>query len=167
MNNLHLTHVPVAKTGMLIRRPVTNVFAAFIDPTVTTKFWFTRSSGRLEIGKPVTWEWEMYGASTQVFAKIIEPNKRIVVEWDGYTGRTTVEWKFAPLESDATFVSITESGWTGTGDELVEYVSNSGQGFTWTLAGAKAWLEHGIQLNLVADRFPKGPAEPYPDEVPS
>jgi hypothetical protein len=24
------------------------------------------------------------------------------------------------------------------------------------LAGLKAWLEHGIELNLVADRFPEG-----------
>jgi hypothetical protein len=30
------------------------------------------------------------------------------------------------------------------------------QGFSLTLAGAKAWLEHGIQLSLVADRYPKG-----------
>jgi hypothetical protein len=31
------------------------------------------------------------------------------------------------------------------------------------LAGLKAWLEHGVQLNLVADRFPNGPADPYPE----
>jgi len=35
-------------TGMLIRRPVAEVFEAFIDPDITTQFWFTRSSGRLE-----------------------------------------------------------------------------------------------------------------------
>jgi uncharacterized protein YndB with AHSA1/START domain len=167
MNALHLTHVPVAKTGMLIRRPVAEVFAAFIDPAVTTKFWFTKSSGRLEVGQPVTWEWEMYGASTQVIPKVVEPNKRIVIEWDAYCGRTTVEWKFAPHGALTTFVSIAESGWTSTGDDLVQHVLNSALGFTWTLAGLKAWLEHSVQLNLVADRFPKGPDEPYPDEVPA
>jgi uncharacterized protein YndB with AHSA1/START domain len=164
MNNLELKQVPVAKTGMLIRRPVAEVFAAFIDPAITTKFWFTKSSGRLEAGQQVKWEWEMYGASTQVTAKVIEPNKRIVIEWDGYSGRTSVEWKFASQEDNTTFVSITESGWTGDGDDLVEYVSNSTQGFTWTLAGLKAFLEHNVRLNLVADRFPKGPEEPYPDQ---
>jgi hypothetical protein len=61
-------------------------------------------------------------------------------------------------------VSITESGWTGTGDELVEYATTATQGFTWTLAGLKALLEHNVRLNLVADRFPRGPGEPYPDE---
>jgi uncharacterized protein YndB with AHSA1/START domain len=164
MDNLNLTRVPVAKTGMLIRRPVAEVFEAFIDPRVTTKFWFTKSSGRLEVGKQVKWEWEMYGASTRVTAEVIEPNKRIVIEWDGYSGRTTVEWKFAPKTEGTTFVSVTESGWTGDGDELVKYATNSTQGFTWTLAGLKALLEHNVRLNLVADRFPKGLGEPYPGE---
>jgi uncharacterized protein YndB with AHSA1/START domain len=164
MSNLQLNNVPVAKTGMLIRRPVADVFAAFIDPNITTQFWFTKSSGRLEAGKMVKWEWEMYGASTQVTAKTIEPNRRIVIEWQGYSGPTTVEWKFAPMTKDTTFVSITESGFTGSGDDVVNYAINSGQGFTWTLAGLKAFLEHNIKLNLVADRFPNGPGEPYPDQ---
>lgn len=165
MNKLQLEHAPVAKTGMLIRRPVAEVFEAFIDPNITAKFWFTKGSGRLEVGKPVTWAWEMYGASTQVIAKVIEPNKRIVIEWDGYSGRNTVEWKFAShKEGGATFVSITESGWTGSGDELVQYALDSTGGFTWTLAGLKALLEHNVRLNLVVDRFPNGPGDPYPDE---
>jgi uncharacterized protein YndB with AHSA1/START domain len=106
----------------------------------------------------------MYDVSTQVTAKIIEPHKRIVIEWQGYSGLTTVEWKFAPQKDGTTFVSITESGFKGDGDELVKYVTNSTQGFTWTLAGLKGLLEHNLRLNLVADRFPKGPEEPYPDE---
>jgi uncharacterized protein YndB with AHSA1/START domain len=105
----------------------------------------------------------MYGASNQVTAKVIEPSKRILIEWNGYSGRTTVEWKFTSRKDGATFVSITESGWTGNGDDLVKYATNSTQGFTWILAGLKALLEHNVRLNLVADRFPNGPAEPYPD----
>jgi uncharacterized protein YndB with AHSA1/START domain len=163
MSNLPFTQPPTASTGMWIRRPVEDVFTAFIDPEVTTHFWFTKSSGRLEPGRQVKWEWEMYGASTQVLVKVIEPNRRIVIEWDGYSGRTTVEWKFAPLNA-GTFVSITESGWTGNADKLVKYVSSSTEGFTWTLAGLKALLEHDVRLNLVADRFPLGPTKPYPDE---
>lgn len=156
MANLQLTHVPMTKTGMLIRRPVADVFEAFIDPDITTKFWFTRSSGRLEVGKQVQWEWGMYNISIAVTAKIIEPNKRIVIEWPGYSGPTTMEWTFAPQEANTTFVSITESGFTGDGDELVTQVTDSTQGFTLVLAGLKAYLEHNIRLNLVADRYPEG-----------
>ena len=92
MDNLQLTHVPMTKTGMLIRRPVADVFEAFINPDITTQFWFTRSSGRLEVGKQVQWDWEMYEVSAAVTAKVIEPNKRILIEWPGYSGLTTVEW---------------------------------------------------------------------------
>jgi hypothetical protein len=30
------------------------------------------------------------------------------------------------------------------------------QGFTFVLAGLKAWLEHGVELQLVRDRHPDG-----------
>lgn len=156
MDNLQLTQAPISKTGMLIRKPAADVFEAFIDPDITTKFWFTKSSGRLEAGKQVQWDWEMYGVSTPVTVKAIEPNKRIVIEWQGYSGPTTVEWTFAPQQDGTTFVSITEAGFTGNGDELVKQVTESTEGFTLVLASLKALLEHNVRLNLVADRYPKG-----------
>ena len=39
MDHLTLRHVPVARTGMLIRRPAAEVFEAFVDPAITTRFW--------------------------------------------------------------------------------------------------------------------------------
>ena len=156
MDNLQISKVPVTETGMLIRRPVADVFEAFLNPEITTRFWFTKGSARLEVGKQVQWEWEMYGFSIPVTTKVIEPDKRIVIEWPGPGGPTTVEWRFEPQKDDTTFVRITETGFTGDGDELVKRVTDSTQGFTLVLAGAKALLEHNIELNLVADRFPKG-----------
>lgn len=156
MHKPELTNVPTTGTGTLIRKPVTEVFEAFVDPDITTKFWFTRSSGRLEATKQVRWDWEMYDVSVQVKVKAVEPHERIVIEWPGYSGPTTVEWRFAPQDDGTTFVHITESGFTGTGDELVKYVADSTQGFALTLAGLKALLEHGVRLNLVADRYPEG-----------
>jgi uncharacterized protein YndB with AHSA1/START domain len=149
----------MSKAAMLIRRPVADVFEAFVDPAVTTKFWFTRSSGRLGPGKQVQWEWEMYRISIPVIAQVIEPNKRIVIEWPGYKNLTTVEWTFASQEDGSTFVTISESGFEGAGDELMKQVASSTEGFTLVLAGLKALLEHNVVLNLVADRFPKGIAE--------
>ncbi|MGH7429775.1 MAG: SRPBCC domain-containing protein, partial [Candidatus Methylomirabilaceae bacterium] len=98
MAKLELTRVPVAKTGMLIRKPIADVFEAFINPDITTKFWFSKSSGRLEVGKRVQWDWEMYGISIPVTVKALEPNKRILIEWPGHGGRATVEWIFTPRE---------------------------------------------------------------------
>ena len=156
MDNFQLTQVPVMKTGMLIRKPVEEVFEAFVNPDITTKFWFTKSSGRLEDGKQVQWEWEMYDISIPVSVKAMEPNQRIAITWPGYSSLTTVEWEFEPLEAGGTFVRITESGFTGDGDDVVKQVTDSTGGFSLVLAGLKALLEHNIQLNLVRDRFPKG-----------
>ena len=44
----------------------------------------------------------------------------------------------------------------GDTEKLIAQVRDSTEGFALVLAGAKAWLEHGIQLNLVGDRFPPG-----------
>ncbi len=99
MNNLQLTQMPCAKAEMLIRRPVAEVFEAFINPTTTSKFWFTRD--------------------------------------------------------DTTFVSITNTDFSGDGDERVKQAIGSTEGFALVLSGLKALLEHNVILHLVADRFPK------------
>jgi uncharacterized protein YndB with AHSA1/START domain len=156
MENPQLTHIPVMKTAMLIRKPVAEVFDAFVNPEITTQFWFTKSSGRLETGTQVEWAWEMYEVSAVVTVKAIEPNRRIAIEWPGYSDLTTVEWLFTHHTDDTTFVSITETGFTGDGDSLVQQVTASTQGFSLVLAGLEALLEHNIRLNLVADRYPKG-----------
>lgn len=141
---------------MLIRRPVAQVFEAFVDPAVTSQFWFTKGSARLQAGKQVQWDWEMYGISVPVTVQALEPGRRIVIEWPGSSGPTTVEWTFLPQQDGTTFVRITERGFRGDGDALARQVADSTQGFSLVLAGLKALLEHGVRLNLVADRFPAG-----------
>jgi uncharacterized protein YndB with AHSA1/START domain len=149
----------IAKAEMLIRRPVGEVFKAFIDPAITTKFWFTKSSGKLETGKQIQWEWEMYNSSTVVNVISIEPDQRILVEWMAYGEPTTIEWIFTSRPDNTTFVSITNSGFRGTQDEIAQQAIGSTEGFSFVLAGLKALLEQDILLNLIADRFPDGVGE--------
>jgi uncharacterized protein YndB with AHSA1/START domain len=153
-NDLRLTQPPTAKAELLIRKPPAEVFEAFVDPAITTRFWFTRGSGRLEPGRQVQWDWEMFGASARIDVLAVEPPERIRISWPGDGGPTTVEWRFTPHGDDATFVSITNVGFAGDGDAAVTQAIGATEGFTLVLAGLKAWLEHGIALNLVADRFP-------------
>ncbi len=144
-----LTKPPVARATMLIRRPVEEVFKAFVDPAVTTKFWFSRSSGQLAQNETVTWYWDQYGVSGEVTVKALEKNQRIVIEWP-----TPVEWTFTPKSNDATFVSIVASGFTGTDDEKVAQALDSTEGFNLVISACKALLEHGIDLRLVSDKNP-------------
>jgi hypothetical protein len=53
-------------------------------------------------------------------------------------------------------VTITNSGFHGDGDKVVADALDSKGGFTWVLAGLKAWLERDIELNAIEDAFPKG-----------
>ena len=151
---MSLGHPPVAHAALLIRKPVAQVFEAFVDPAITTRFWFTKSSGSLEPGKHIQWDWEMYGSSTPVAVKVVEPNKRILLDWGPAGAATTVEWLFNERADNTTFVDITNSGFTGGADEQVKKALDSATGFTLVLAGLKAWLEHNIELNLVTDRHP-------------
>jgi uncharacterized protein YndB with AHSA1/START domain len=143
--------VPVIKAQMLIRKPVEEVFEAFVNPEITTKFWFTKSSGKLGEGKHIRWEWEMYGVWDDILVKSIEQNKRIVVE---SSDKTIIEWTFTSRAEHETFVTITNTGFTGGEDEIVNHAIDSMGGFTIVLCGLKALLEHNIELNLVSDKAP-------------
>lgn len=144
---------PVVETQMLIRKSVAIVFEAFIDPSITTQFWFTKSSGRLVTGTELLWEWEMYNASAKVFVKEIEQNKKISIEWG--VPATTVDFHFNALSDDTTYVIIKNYGFDLQNEELIKSLIDSTAGFTTVLDGLKAYLEHGINLNLIADKFPK------------
>lgn len=159
-----MTKKPVATAGMLFRRPVKDVYEAFVDPAVTTRFWFSKSSGRLDEGKPVNWEWEMYGVSTRVEVKAIEASKRILIEWDNGTAEASlVEWTFSARGEKRTFVEVRNFDFKGDPDAQVTRAINSAEGFALVLAGAKAWLEHGIELNVVRDRHPDMLVEGWKD----
>lgn len=144
----------VARAEMLIRSPVAKVFEAFVEPAITSKFWFSRGSGKLEAGKTVRWDWEMYGFSVDARVKALEPNKRILVEWSAYGMPTDIDWVFTARRDGTTFVSITNSGFGGSPQEIASNAVGSTEGFSFVLAGAKALLEHNVLLNLVPDRFP-------------
>ncbi len=145
---------PIAKAQMLIRKPAAQVFEALVDPAITSRFWFSKGSGRLESGKRVRWDWEMYGVSAEVDVKEIEENKRILVEWGGPDNPSLVEWAFEPKGEDRTFVTVKNWGFSGDAEKMMAEALDSTGGFSFLLADLKAFLEHGIELNLVPDHAP-------------
>jgi len=156
MENTHLQleHAPVARAALLIRQPVSVVFEAFVDPQITNHFWFTRSSGRLVQGKQVRWDWEMFDVHAEIEVIALVQDRRIAIRWPGLHAPTLVEWEFTPRSNDATFVSIKNAGFSGSGDEVVDQVIDATEGFTLVLVGAKAYLEQGLDLNLIKDHSP-------------
>src|SRR6266516_2244118 len=121
-------NVKSAEAQMLIRKPVAEVFQAFIDPIITKHFWFTKGSAMLEEGRTLTWEWEMYNLSAKVFVKEILPYKKISIDWSEPS--TSVDFNFRTLSDGSTFVSIQHYGFNKTGDELLKAIKDSTAGFT-------------------------------------
>src|SRR5574342_133358 len=113
------SQTPAARAQMLIRRPAAAVFDALIDPAVTVRFWFSKSSGRLEAGKRIRWDWEMYGVFTYVDVKAIEPDTRILIEWNVPDHPTSVEWTFEARGDDRTFVTVRNWGFRGNPDQVL------------------------------------------------
>lgn len=136
---------------MLIRKPINEVFEAFINPEITTNFWFTKSSGKLEEGKTILWEWEMYDAKSEVKVQQIIPNQLIKTEWG--SPATNVDYEFKEMEK-GTLVIIKSYGYFQIEDDLLAVINDNTGGFTTVLDGCKAYLEHGINLRLIEDKFP-------------
>jgi len=153
---MQLNQSPVAKAGMLIRRPVHDVYEAFVDPEITRNFWFTKGSGRLDSGNLVTWTWEMYGISSEVRATEIVEDRKIVARWGSGADASTIEWSFTQRPDGTTFVDISNFGFQGDGDAQVVTAIGSTDGFAIVLCGLKAWLEQGVRLNAIGDRWPDG-----------
>ena len=147
---------PVAKASMLIRKPAADVFEAFVDPPITSKFWYSRGSDRLDAGRDVTWYWAHYDVSATVTPLTVKKYESIVWSWPAQGNiNTNVTVTLSPRGENATFVLVEEKGWDANAEGIREILVGQTEGWSFVLAGLKAWLEHGIQLNLVADHNPK------------
>jgi uncharacterized protein YndB with AHSA1/START domain len=116
MMSQQLTKAPSVDVGMLIRRPPHEVFEALADPSITTRFWSTKSTARMSEGAELTWEWEMHGASGKVWVREVQADRRIRFSRKGCDPAhpTTVEFQFIPHQNATTYLRIAETGFTGT-----------------------------------------------------
>jgi uncharacterized protein YndB with AHSA1/START domain len=142
---------PLARTEMLVRRPVSEVFEAFVEPDLLAKFWLFKSSGRLVQGARVRWDFIVHGAWTDVEVTELKRNERIVIRWS--EGETVV-FDFVARGAHQTFVKIENSGFSGSDAETVDKALDGTCGFTIVLCELKAVLEHGRALGFGPDKFP-------------
>jgi hypothetical protein len=81
----------------------------------------------------------------------IIPNQLIRTEWGNPS--VNVDYEFKTMEN-GTFVVIKSYGFSQTGEDLLKVINDNTGGFTTVLDGCKAYLEHGINLRLIEDKFP-------------
>jgi uncharacterized protein YndB with AHSA1/START domain len=139
---------PAVCCELLIRVAADTAYSFFVEPARLTQFWLAKASGPLEVGKPVEWQFMVPGAADVVEAKALEPGRRIVVaSKDG----TTISWHFA-AHPEGTVVTVSQTGFTGTGDELIALALEATQGFTLVLCALKLLIERGQPMDIVSDK---------------
>jgi uncharacterized protein YndB with AHSA1/START domain len=143
------TLAPIGKAAMLIRRPASEVYRAFVEPEMLTRFWLSAASGPLAVGRSVKWDFMVPGATVQSEAMALEEARRIEVAWpDG----TMVSWRFSPSVESSTLVEIEHRGFKGSPQQLVEAAVDSTQGFSIVLCDLKILLETNTSPRLVRDK---------------
>jgi uncharacterized protein YndB with AHSA1/START domain len=83
----------VAGAKMPIRRPAVEVFNAFVQPDLITKFWLKSTTGPLAQGALVEWQFMVPGATERVRVTAFDAPRRIALSW--LEGGLDVDMKFA------------------------------------------------------------------------
>jgi len=88
-----------------------------------------------------------------VAAKEYKENEKIVMTWGENENQSNLEWTFTERSIDTTYVSLINHGFKGKNDKIISEALDSTGGFNLVIAAAKAYLEHGIKLNIVKDKI--------------
>jgi uncharacterized protein YndB with AHSA1/START domain len=136
-----------AKATILIRRPIGDVFEAFVRPEIITRFWLEATSAPLAKGVEITWRFMVPGASETVRVISFEPPNLIAFEWsDG----KRVTLSFGIFKPGITVLTAEMAGFDSKAE--VSEIVNATEGFTIVLCDLKTLLESGESANLVRDK---------------
>ncbi len=142
-----------ARAQIKFRSTAADAFNAFAEAESMSKFWFTRKDDGLVEGEKVTW---FLGPQPDAFAfeilvKEVDFPHKLVMEWMNGDAMTQVAWSFVEADDGTTVVTIEESGYDGDEDAMLEKALDSTGGFNQVIVAAKALVDHGVALNVVAD----------------
>jgi uncharacterized protein YndB with AHSA1/START domain len=132
---------------MLIRASAQEVFDAFVQPALLTKFWLRKASGPLALDRVVRWEFMVPGAADEVQATRLVPAEHIAFNWsDG----TSVDIRLARFGRGATRVTVEAEGFRGKA--AAAQAVGATEGFAIVLCDLKSLLETGASGGMVRDK---------------
>lgn len=126
------------KAAIRVLKPAKEVFASIMNPAEMSNYFISKSSGRLEEGKKVTWYFPEFGEGYPVRGGKIEKDRYISFKWNAEDGRVLlVEIVLTPAENNATVVTVTEK--SRDNDEAgILWLKHNTEGWTNFLACLKA-----------------------------
>lgn len=140
------------KAAIQVQKPVHEVFEAIVDPSKMINYFISKSSGRLEEGKKIIWEFPEFEMQCPVRTGKIENDKYISFYWDSDGIELFVEMTLTSKNHSSTVVTITEK--SRENDEAgIKWLMGNTEGWANFLACLKAYLEYGINLRKGAFDF--------------
>jgi uncharacterized protein YndB with AHSA1/START domain len=139
---------PVARAKMLIRCTAREVFNAFVQPELITKFWLKGTTGRLDPDAQVQWQFMVPGATERVHVTAFDAPHHIAFAWS--EGGLDVDMRFFEEQRDITVVAVEVRGFESEGS--LDQVVNATEGFSIVLCDLKVLLESGKSAGLVRDK---------------
>jgi uncharacterized protein YndB with AHSA1/START domain len=140
------------KTALQILKPVNEVFEAIVDPIKMSSYFISKSSGRMETGKQIMWQFPEFDLEFPVRVYKIIKDKYISYRWDVEGTELLVEMTLNPRGEGSTLVTVTEKS-RANDEEGIKWLKGNTAGWANFLAGLKAYLEYGINLRKGAFDF--------------
>ena len=140
------------KAALQISKPANEVFEAIVDPLKMSNYFISKSSGRMEEGREVKWQFPEFDMEFPVRVGKMESNKYISFCWDMDEIELKVEITLTPKANNSTLVNITEKS-RNDDDAGIKWLMGNTEGWANFLACLKAYLEYGINLRKGAFDF--------------
>ena len=140
------------KAALQIQKPVSEVFEAILDPEKMSNYFISKSSGRMEEGRQIKWQFPEFDMEFPIDVSKIENDKYISFSWEMDNIKLLVEITLIPKNNDSTLVTVTEK--SRKNDEAgIKWLKGNTEGWANFLACLKAYLEYGINLRKGAFDF--------------
>jgi uncharacterized protein YndB with AHSA1/START domain len=145
-------HALEIKTALQIQKPAGEVFEAIVDPIKMSNYFISKSSGRMEEGRKIIWQFPEFKMEFPVRVGKIQRDKYISYYWDMDSIELLVEMTLVSKEGDSTLVTITEKS-RDNDEDGIRWLKGNTEGWANFLACLKAYLEYGINLRKGAFDF--------------
>ncbi|HET6995464.1 MAG TPA: SRPBCC domain-containing protein [Chitinophagaceae bacterium] len=147
------------KTQLKIQKPLHDVFEAIVDPAQMSNYFIAKSTGRMEQGKTLTWQFPEFDMKFPVRVDKVEKEKYVSFYWGNPEDKTETRVEISLQQmSDGVFVTVTE-GNKERNDAGIKWLAGNTAGWANFLACLKAWLEYGINLRKGAFDMSQMPKE--------
>ena len=142
------------KTTLQIQKPNHEVFEAIVNPEKMTNYFISKSSGRMESGKQLIWQFPEFENDFPIRVDKIEIDKYISYYWLIDDLELLVEINLLSVDSNSTIITITEKS-RKIDEAGINWLKGNTEGWANFLACLKAYLEYGINLRKGAFDFLK------------